>query len=60
MQLVMNPSSHKEFPEAYDEEMPSCFNLTAEQKGKLYGKTCQVQAFTISSRQNIGRDYQSK
>ena len=38
MQLVMNPSSHKEFPQASDEEMPTCFNLTAEQKGKLYEK----------------------
>ena len=38
MQLVMNPSSHKEFPQAFDEEMPTRFNLTAEQKGKLYEK----------------------
>ena len=35
MQLVMNPSSQKEFPQAFDEEMPTRFNLTAEQKGKL-------------------------
>ena len=38
MQLVMNPSSHKEFPQASDEKMPTRFNLTAEQKGKLYEK----------------------
>ena len=38
MQLVMNPSSHKEFSQASDEEMPTRFNLTAEQKGKLYKK----------------------
>ena len=38
MQLVMNPSSQKEFPQAFDEEMPTRFNLTAEQKGKLYVK----------------------
>ena len=38
MQLVMNPSSQKEFPQAFDEEMPTRFNLTAQQKGKLYVK----------------------
>ena len=39
MQLMMNPSSHKEFSQAFDEEnMPTRFNLTAEQKGKLYEK----------------------
>ena len=27
MQLVMNPSSHKEFPQASDEEMPTRFKL---------------------------------
>ena len=35
MQLVMNPSYHKEYPQASDEEMRTRFNLTAEQKGKL-------------------------
>ena len=40
MPLVMNLSAHKKFPQASDKEMPSRFNLTAEQKGKLYGKTC--------------------
>lgn len=38
MQLVMNPSSHKESPQASDEEMPTRLNLTAEQKSKLYEK----------------------
>lgn len=38
MQLVLNPSSHKEFLQASDEEMPTRFNLTAEQKGKPYEK----------------------
>ena len=38
MWLAMNSSSHKESPQASDEEMPTRFNLTAEQKSRLYEK----------------------
>ena len=48
MQLVLNTSSHKEFLQASDEEMPTRFNLTAEQKGKPYEDYEKLVKFRLS------------